>query len=123
VEEFQPKYHLKTKTIYNYRWQSMATWNPLYNYDTAYHVELVREIKRQLPDNVISYSVELDGRGVNHTHLISDAGTHELNEAVSSTLSKYIENQKELRMLVQPIINKFSAVDYLQKMPRTSGIL
>jgi len=123
VNEFEPKYNLKNKTIHTYNWTSMATWNPKNNYDTSYHIEFVNQIKTQLPYNVISYTVEVDGRGVNHTHLISDAETLELNKAVTSTLSKFIEDSKEYRIQVEPILNKYSAVEYLRKAPLASGII
>jgi hypothetical protein len=123
VKEFEPKYNTKTKTIYTYNWVSMATWNPLYNYDIKYHVEVVNQIKKELPDNTILYSVEADNRNINHTHIVSDADTDELNKAVTSTLKRYIENEKEIRVLVESVYNKFSTIEYIKKAPLTSGVL
>lgn len=123
VNEFDPKYNIKSKTIHNYNWTTMATWNPKFNYDVKYHQELINQIKEQLPNNVVSYTVETDGRGVNHAHIISDADMKQLNDAVTLTIRKYIEDPYECRVLVEPIYNKYSAVEYLKKAPLTSGIL
>jgi hypothetical protein len=123
IREFEPKYNLKTKTVYTYNWASMATWNTKFNYDCKYHVEIVAQIKKQLPVNVLSYTIETDSRGFNHTHIISDAETHILNNAVTSTMKRFIENPKEYKILVEPIYNKYSAVKYIKKAPLLSGVL
>lgn len=123
LDEFLPKYNLKNKNIYTFNWISMATWNPKFNYDIKYHVEIVNQIKKELPENTISYAVELDSRGFYHTHLISDAETSTLRNAVNSTLLKYVENPKEIQALVEPIIKKCSAVTYLRKNPQACGII
>ena len=121
VDEFLPLYNLKSKTPYTLDWQSIATWNPLLNYDVEYHVELVKQIKVLLPENIISYAVELDSREINHTHLISDAEPQILDEAVKKTLKKFIGNPKVYRCEVAPIINKYCIVEYMKKAPMASG--
>jgi hypothetical protein len=123
IKEFFPQYNTKVKTLYTYDWVSMATWNPLFNYDINYHLELVNQIKSKLPNHTISYAVEIDNRGVNHTHLISDADTKDLDNAVTSTIREYIENPYECRIEIEPIQNKYSAVEYLKKAPLSSGLL
>ena len=123
IKEFEPRYKIKNSTIYNFNWVSMATWNPKFNYDIKYHIHLVNEIKKQLPDNTIFFAVEVDGRNMNHTHLISNAETHILSEVVNSTIRKYIDDVKECQVLVEPIHNKYSSVEYLRKEPLAGGIL
>ena len=123
VKEFDPKYNIKTKTIYNFNWVSMATWNPKDNFDVKYHVEIVKQIKKQLPESLVSYAVEIDGRGINHTHLISNVETHELNKAVTTTIRKFIEDPKQCKILVQSIDNKYSSVEYLRKAPISMGFV
>jgi hypothetical protein len=121
VDEFLPVYNLKSKTPYTLDWKSVATWNPLLAYDVEYHVELVQQIKVLLPENIISYAVELDSREINHTHLISDAEPEILDEAVKKTLKKFIGNPKEYRLEVAPIMNKYCIVEYMKKAPMASG--
>ena len=123
IKEFMPKYNIKTKTLHNYNWESTATWNPQYNYDVEYHTEIVNQIKAQLPNNILSYAVETDSRGINHTHVISDAQKHELYKAVSSTILKFIENPKECQIYCETIHNKYSAVEYIKKAPLKNGVL
>jgi hypothetical protein len=123
IKEFEPRYKVKNSTIYNFNWVSMATWNPKFNYDIKYHVHIVDEVKKQLPNNTIFYAVEVDGRGLNHTHLISDAQTPLLNEVVTSTIRKYIDDEKECQILVELIHNKYSSVEYLRKKPLASAVL
>ncbi len=125
VNEFEPKYILKakTETIYNQNWVSMASWNPITNYDTQYHIELVKQIKEQLPNNTILYTIESDGRNINHTHIVSNAKVEDLNNAVTSTISKYIENKREVRVQVESVRKKFATIEYLRKAPLASGVL
>ncbi len=123
VNEFEPKYNLKYKTEYTYNWISMATWNPKFQYDEKYHVEVVAQIKKQLPNNKISYSIELDARGVNHTHIITDVATKELNKIVTSIIRNYIEDPSECRVQVETIYNKYCLVEYIKKAPVSNGVL
>lgn len=123
VNEFEPKYKIKNTTAYNYNWESMATWNPKFNYDEAVHTTLVNEIKKKLPTNKISYAIEKDGRGTNHTHIVSDANVPELTNAVNETIRKYIGDSKDCRVLVENIYNKYSAIQYIRKAPLSFGTL
>jgi hypothetical protein len=123
IREFEPKYNLKNQTIYSYDWTTMATWNPLSNYDVQYHIQLINEVKQQLANHTILYSVELDERGINHTHIISNANSDELQKAVTSIITRYMDNTKECKILIEPIYNKYNSVKYLMKAPLASKIL
>lgn len=123
VDEFKPKYNTKNRTIETFNLKSIATWNPKYNYDVKYHIELIKEIKQQLPKNILIYTVEVDSRGINHTHLVTDAETNELNKAVMTTLKKYILDKNEIQVKVDIIINKFSTIEYIKKAPVVFGAL
>lgn len=123
VDEFNPKYKTKNRNVETYDLQSMATWNPKFNYDVKYHLELIKEIKSQLPKNIISYAVELDKREINHTHIVSDADVYSLNAAINNTIRKYLLNDNEIQILVEPIRNKHETVEYIKKAPKISGTL
>ena len=73
INEFMPINKRKSNDETSYQWSSFVTWNPFQNYDADYHVELIKEIKSNLPENTIKYTIELDKRGFNHVHFISDA--------------------------------------------------
>jgi hypothetical protein len=123
VDEFKPIYNTKNRTIETFDLKSIATWNPKYNYEVNYHLELIKEVKQQLPKKILIYTVEVDSRGINHTHMVSDAETNELNNAVMTTLEKYFLDKNEIQIKVDPIINKFSTVEYIKKAPILFGTL
>lgn len=123
VYEFNPKYKTKNRVVETYDLKASATWNPKFNYDVKYHFELIKEIKSQLPKNIISYAVERDKRGVIHTHLLSDADVYSLNAAINNSIRKYLLDDNEIQILVEPIRNKQSSVEYMKKAPIISGTL
>lgn len=123
IQDFLPKYKTTKSNIYNYDWRSVASWNPLADYDVQYHVEIVKQIKEQLPKITIAYAVEQDGRGVNHTHIVANVDVDILNNAVVSTILKYIDRSTDCKILVEPIQNKYCAIEYLKKAPIASGII
>lgn len=123
VDEFNPKYKTKNRVVETYDLKASATWNPKFNYDVKYHYELIKEIKQQLPKNIISYAVELDSRGINHTHIVSDADALSLNSAINNTIRKYLLSESEIQILVEPIRNKHESVEYMKKAPIISGTL
>lgn len=123
VDEFNPKYNLKKKTLFTQNWESMVTWNPKHNYDCDYHYELVSQLKKRLPENTFVYAVEKDGRGVNHTHIISNASVSELSDATDSVMKTYIQTPSEMRIKIEPLIKKYSALEYIRKMPQIGGII
>jgi len=123
IREFEHKYNRKIKPSVFNDWRSIATLNPKHNYDLKYHEHIISQVKKKLPQNVLSYTIEKDGRGVNHSHIICDAETKALSKAVSSTVSNYIENPLEYRLQVEPIRNKYAAVIYMKKAPISSGVL
>ncbi len=123
VDEFKPKYNTKNRTIETFDLKSIATWNPKYNYDVKYHLQLIKEIKEQLPQNVLTYTVEVDARGINHSHIVTDAETFILNNAINTTLRKYLLDKSDVQIKVEPIKNKFSTVEYIKKAPIIYGIL
>jgi hypothetical protein len=122
VDEFKPKYKTKGRTdVFDLK--TIATWNPKYNYDVKYHLQLIKEIKEQLPANLITYTVELDGRGYNHTHLVTDADLHQVHTAINTTLNKYLLSKSEIQFNIDHIKNKFGTVEYIKKAPIASGTL
>ena len=123
VDEFKPKYNTKGRTIETFDLKTIATWNPKFNYDVKFHLQLIKEIKEQLPANLITYTVELDGRGYNHTHFVSDAELDKVHVAIKKTLDKYLLGKNEIQFEIKRIINKYSTVEYIKKAPITSGTL
>jgi hypothetical protein len=123
VDEFKPKYKTKNRTVATYDLKTLATWNPKYNYDVKYHLQLIKEIKESLPAKLITYTVETDNRGYNHTHLVSDADVYEVHCAIEKTLNKYLLNKGEIQFKIEPITNKYSTVEYIKKAPLAYGEL
>lgn len=122
VNEFMPINKRKSNSISNDDWKCFVTWNPYSNYDIDYHYELIKEIKDELPDNKIKYAIELDKRGYNHVHFLSDASTSKTKKVVESVISKYFQ-WYEISHRVDTIYNKFSSMRYVAKAPIKSGIL
>jgi hypothetical protein len=122
ISEFMPINKKKTFNENNYNWQSFATWNPYQNYDTDYHFELIKEIKTILPNNIIKYTIEMDRRGYNHVHFISDATVQQTKETVEQVISKYF-SWHEVIYQVTEINNKYSSVSYINKAPIKNGTL
>ncbi len=114
INEFFPKYKKKQTTINNHKWETMLTWNTKDSYDVNYHVQLIKEIKQELPSVNIGYVVESDGRGVNHLHAITDGYKDEVEVAVVGVLNKYIESSL-YRNKVEEINSNSSTTSYLKK--------
>jgi hypothetical protein len=123
IIEFMPKYTSSTKTIYNENWISTSTWNPKNNYSIDYHVQLVYEVKAQLPEHKIAYTIEMDKRGVHHVHLMSTAQTIDLANAVEIVLGRYLDIKKECMIQTTNIHNKYSLFEYLKKASLGGAIL
>ncbi len=123
IIEFMPKYSSNTKTIYNENWISTSTWNPKNNYSIDYHVQLVYEVKSQLPEHKIAYTIETDKRGVHHVHLMSTAQTIDLANAVEIVLGRYLDIKKECMIQTTKIYNKYSLFEYLKKASLGGAIL
>ena len=123
IIEFMPKYSSNTKTIYNENWTSTSTWNPKNNYTVDYHVQIVNEVKAQLPEHKIAYTIETDKRGVHHVHLMSTAQTIDLANAVEMVLGRYLDLKKECMLLTTNIHNKYSLFEYLRKASLGGAIL
>jgi hypothetical protein len=123
IIEFLPKYSPTTKTIYNENWTSTSTWNPKNNYSIDYHRQLVVEVKAQLKEHKIAYTIETDKRGVHHVHLMSTARTSDLANAVESVLGQYLDLKKECMILTSNIQNKYSLFEYLKKASLDGAIL
>ncbi|PJE44561.1 MAG: hypothetical protein CUR32_03005 [Flavobacterium sp.] len=122
INEFMPINKRKSMDDSNCRWLSFVTWNPIQNYDADYHVELVKEIKSNLPTNTIKYTIELDRRGFNHVHFVSDAAPSKTKKIVDEVLLKYFK-WFEVMYQVTEIKNIYSSDEYLQKAPVRNGIL
>jgi hypothetical protein len=129
IDEFFPKKNRKETNIYTYNWQNIVTWNPIENYETAYHQELINLIKQQLPDNRILYAIEDDNRMVKHVHFITDANKDILDIVVGRTLKLFLSHRigarekKEYHLEINKIYNKYCVVSYLRKAPLSSGII
>ena len=122
INEFMPVNKRKPVCDRSYHWSSFVTWNPFQNYDADYHVELIKEVKSNLPNNTIKYTIELDRRGFNHVHFISDATPSKTKKVVDMVVLKYFE-WYEVTYQVTEINNRFSSEEYLQKAPVRNGIL
>lgn len=122
INEFMPINKRKSNDETSYQWSSFVTWNPFQNYDADYHVELIKEIKSNLPENTIKYTIELDKRGFNHVHFISDAEVSKTKKMVEKVIFKYL-SWFEVSYQVTEIKNKFSSDEYLQKAPVRNGLL
>jgi len=123
IDEFKPKYNTKGRSIETFDLKTIVTWNPKFNYDVKFHLQLIKEVKEQLPNNLIEYTVELDYRGYNHAHLISDADQHHVCKAVNKILNKYLLSKDVIQVDIDYIRNKFSTVEYIKKAPIVSGTL
>lgn len=122
INEFLPIRNRKNRTVTTYKWKSFATWNMAGSYDKEYHQQLIKEVKEELPTDYFNYTIETDSRGFNHVHLMTDATTLELTNAIRLVLGKYLSID-EYRLQVNNINNKYSSVQYLGKAPVTSGVL
>jgi hypothetical protein len=122
INEFMPQNKRKTYNENNYNWTCFVTWNPFQNYDAHYHLELIKEIKSNIPDNTIKYTIELDRRGYNHVHFLSNATLIKTKEMVEKVILKYF-SWHEVIYQVKEINNKFSSVHYTDKAPVKNEIL
>ncbi|MGZ0014825.1 hypothetical protein [Yeosuana sp. AK3] len=122
LNEFMPVNKLKSNTISIDNWTSFVTWNPFDNYDVDYHYQLIKEIKAEVPETKIRYTIELDKRGNNHVHFICDSPTFKTKKIVEKVLFKYF-NWYEITYKVSDIVNKFNSINYLTKAPIKKGIL
>lgn len=114
VDEFMSKYKKKVTTITNHKWETMVTWNTKDNYDVNYHIQLIKEINQELPSVNIGYVIEIDGRGFNHLHALTDGYKDNVEVAVVGVLDKYI-NKNQYHHQVEKINNIGSATSYLKK--------
>ncbi|WP_269685002.1 hypothetical protein [Flavobacterium lacustre] len=122
INEFMPINKRKNSNEKNYDWKSFVSWNPYKNYDCDYHFELIKEMKSNLPEITIKYTIELDGRGFNHVHFISDASVPDIKMMVDRVISKYF-SWYEISYQVSKINNKYSSISYTQKAPVKIGTL
>ena len=114
IDEFLPKYKKNQTTITNHKWETLVTWTTKDSYDVNYHVQLIREVKQELPSVNIGYVIEVDGRGVNHLHAVTDGYKDSVEIAVSEVLKKYIEFG-QYRTQIEKINNNGSTISYLKK--------
>lgn len=123
VNLFMPVKVLKMYNQYNFNWSTFVTWNTQLSYDAGYHVELINQIKKELPSNsVIKYSVEVDGRGYNHIHFLTNTTATITKKAVDKVLINYLA-WYEVNVEVTDIINHYSNVNYINKASVTSGVI
>ena len=123
VNEFLPvrkrKESHKTQTL---EWRSMVTWNMANSYETAYHLELLHQIKLTESSSTFRYVIENDGRMVKHVHFLTNCSALRIKEVVRQVLSNYME-VKEYVLNVRPLRNTYSALQYLNKAPVASGTI
>lgn len=122
VNEFMPIRKRQSYTESNYHWKTFVSWNPKENYTPEYHTQLIQDIKSELTNYLIKYTIETDKREVNHAHFITDATETETQRAVEVVLSKYF-GEKEVVTKVSPILNKYSSVCYTNKAPIIIGVI
>jgi len=122
ISEFMPINKRKSYSETNYNWQSFVSWNTFQNYDTDYHEELIKQIKYKIPNNIIKYTIELDRRGNNHVHFISDAEVSLLKEIVKNVIMNYFD-WFEITYQVTYTNNKYSSTKYTDKAPVKTGIV
>jgi hypothetical protein len=122
INEFMPINKRKSYTENNYDWQSFVSWNPFQNYDKEYHQELIYQIKNEMPDNYIKYTIEIDSRGYNHVHFITDGKLHLVKKIVENVIYKYF-SWNEITFEATAIINKYSSVNYTNKAPILTEII
>ena len=114
LDEFMPKYQKHETNIYNHKWETLVTWNLKNNYEVKYHVELIEQIKGNLPACNIAYVIEQDARGFNHLHAIVDEDNDNVEKVVNAVLSRYLE-KTDYKSQIEKINNKSSITTYLQK--------
>lgn len=122
INEFMPVNKRKSYTENNYDWQTFVSWNPFENYDKEYHQELIYQIKNEMPDKFIKYTIELDGRGYNHVHFITDAQLPEAKTIVENVIYRYF-SWNEISFEATTILNKYSSVNYANKAPIITEII
>lgn len=122
VNEFMPINKRNTYTENNYDWQTFVSWNPFENYDKEYHQELIYQIKNEMPDKYIKYTIELDRRGNNHVHFITDCQLPETKTIVENVIFRYF-SWHEITFEVTTIKNRYSSVNYANKAPIITEII
>ena len=122
INEFMPINKRNSYNESNYDWQSFVSWNPFQNYDKEYHQELIYQIKNEIPDKYIKYTIEQDRRGYNHVHFITDAQLPQVKAIVEKVIFKYF-SWNEISFEATTIINKYSSVSYANKAPIITEII
>lgn len=122
INEFMPINKRNSYNENNYDWQSFVSWNPFQNYDKEYHQELIYQIKNEMSDKYIKYTIEQDRRGYNHVHFITDAHLLEVKNIVKKVIFKYF-SWNEISFEATTIINKYSSVSYANKAPIITEII
>ena len=82
----------------------------------------IRQIKQSVTPSIIHFAIEEDKRKVKHVHIISNLTKIDLTVAVENVLYRYLE-PSDVKLLISPINNKYSARQYLGKAPLVSGII
>lgn len=114
ISEFMPRYKKAETNVTNHKWETLITWNMKDDYDVNYHIQLINEVKEQLPFVNIGYVVEIDDRGVNHLHAITDGYKDDVEVEVTGVLNKYLDS-KLYRHQIEKINNRGSITRYLKK--------
>lgn len=122
INEFMPINKRTSFTENNYDWQTFVSWNPFENYDKEYHQELIYQIKNEMPDKYIKYTIEQDKRGYNHAHFITDCQLLETKTIVENVIFRYF-SWHEITFEVTNIINRYSSVNYTNKAPIITEII
>ena len=122
INLFMPVKNRKTYAETNYKWKSFTTWSPQHNYDKDYHIELINQVKKELPNSIIKYAIELNSKGFNHVHFVSDTSADIMKKAVEKVVFAYL-TWSEVSLEVKDIINQYSSVSYTNKAPVIAGVI
>jgi hypothetical protein len=115
INEFLPKYKSKLSNVYSENWRTEFSWNSRSNYNKDQHIQLLNELKLELNDFKIGYSLERDSRGIYHVHGLAYASKEKVKEAFKRVISKYLLSN-EFRIHTSDLLNKYSYIEYMRKL-------
>ncbi len=122
VNEFLPLRRRETRTINTFEWKTFATWAMKNSYDSAYHLELIKQVKSEINPCFLNFTIEETKHNVKHVHFISDANKLDLNNAINKVLDKYLD-KKDYKLEVTNLNNRYSAINYIGKSPIECGVI
>lgn len=115
INEFLPKYKSKLSSVYTENWQTEFGWNSRSNYNRDQHIQFLNDLKLELNDYKIGYSLERDSRGIYHVHGLAFACKEKVRSAIERIVAKYFLSD-EFRIQAYELRNKYSYVEYMRKL-------